>query len=333
MSRRVPVTILFALMFCTAVLSFSQQPQQRHFKFTYAFTVRSPEPARPMKIWFPIASSDAYQHVRVLSAQGDLPLKKTEESEYGNRMFFAETPAAKASEYHFSVQYEVVRRERVGLIDGKPTGGTPTVRRASLARFTQPDRLVPISGLPAELAAKETAGATTQLAKAKAIYDYVLKTMRYDKSGAGWGRGDTLWACDSKRGNCTDFHSLFASMARSQGIPTRFEIGFPLPASKHSAEIPGYHCWSDFYAERTWVPVDISEAWKDAGKRDYFFGHHDVNRVQFSVGRDIRLNPRQAGEPLNYFVYPYVESAGKEHKDVRYEFAFEDVGGETVAMQ
>ncbi len=162
------------------------------------------------------------------------------------------------------------------------------------------------------------------LQKAHLIYDYVFRTMRYDKSGAGWGRGDSLWACDSKRGNCTDFHSLFASMARSQGVPVRFAIGFLLPAAKHEGSIPGYHCWADFYADNAWIPVDISEAWKDQSKKDYFFGAHDENRVQFSVGRDIRLNPAQAGEPLNYFVYPYVESDGKKYENVINDFSFAD---------
>jgi hypothetical protein len=97
-----------------------------------------------------------------------------------------------------------------------------------------------------------------------------------------------LYACDAKKGNCTDFHSLFIAMARSQGIPARFEIGFPLPADKQSSEIAGYHCWSDFYVDgKGWIPVDISEAWKHQEKRDYFFGAHDVNRVQFNTGRDL----------------------------------------------
>jgi hypothetical protein len=39
------------------------------------------------------------------------------------------------------------------------------------------------------------------------------------------------------------------------------------------------------------VPVDISEAWKHQEKHDYFFGAHDVNRVQFTQGRDLRLAP------------------------------------------
>jgi hypothetical protein len=29
--------------------------------------------------------------------------------------------------------------------------------------------------------------------------------------------------------------------------------------------------------------------------------------VQFTVGRDIRLDPPQRGDPLNYFIYPYGE--------------------------
>lgn len=319
---------LFALAFLFLVAGnvLAQEPNQRHFKFTYAFSVRSPQKGRPLKIWFPIATSDAWQKVALVSAKGDLPLKHTRESEYGDNMYYAFTPKAEKDEYHFEVVYDVVRTERVGLANGHPIATGPQLRTASLQRFLSADKLVPITGTPAELAIKETQGATDDMQKARAIYDYVFRTMRYDKSGTGWGRGDTLWACDAKHGNCTDFHSVFASMARSQNIPVRFAIGFPLPVAKHAGEIPGYHCWADFYAEKGWVPVDISEAWKDQSKKDYFFGHHDVNRVQFSIGRDIRLGPPQAGPPLNYFVYPYVESDGKIHQNVSNAFSFEDVG-------
>ena len=93
-----------------------------------------------------------------------------------------------------------------------------------------PDRLVPITGLPAELAVKVTTGKSATLEKARAIYDYVFDNMRYDKTGTGWGRGDVLYACDAKKGNCTDFHSLFIAMARSQDIPARFRNRFPFAA-------------------------------------------------------------------------------------------------------
>jgi len=272
-----------------------------------------------------MAVSDRWQRVKVLSAKGDLPLRQTRESEYGDRMFYAYTPKAGKSEYRFEVVYDVLRTERIGLRDGKPVDDGPWPSPAKLDRFLEPDKLVPVSGRPAEIAAEQTRDASTPLQKANAIYNYVFQTMRYDKGGTGWGRGDALWACDAHRGNCTDFHSLFAAMARSQKIPVRFAIGFAVPGEKKEGGIPGYHCWADFVAGNAWIPVDISEAWQNPSKKAYFFGAHDENRVQFSVGRDIALSPRQSGELLNYFVYPYVESNGRKYENVSNDFSFADI--------
>jgi transglutaminase-like putative cysteine protease len=316
-------------LFAVVTLALAAAAQdQRHFAFHYGFTVKNVPPGSQVRVWFPLAHSDPYQDVTIRTKDGDLKFRQTEEQEYGNALLFAEDAKSARSEYKFTVDYDVVRREHVTLVDGKLAPGThpEKIAQLKLARYLEPDRLVPTTGLPAQLAVEQTRPATTQLEKARAIYDYVFATMRYDKSGTGWGHGDTLWACDSKRGNCTDFHSVFMSMARSQHIPARFEIGFPLPADKHSAEIPGYHCWAEFYLDQTgWVPIDISEAWKHQEKRNYFFGAHDANRVQFSLGRDLKLNPAQAGPPLNYFIYPYVEVNGKEYPNVAIDFSFRDV--------
>jgi hypothetical protein len=309
-----------------ALASSAVTQDSRRFTFHYAFTVRNLPVGKKVRIWIPAAQSDAYQEVKIISAQGDLPLKKTSESRFGNQIYFAETSGSTPPELHFDVEYDVTRHERVAL------GQNAHMVAASLSSTEkqedlQPDVLVPVTGLPADLAVKVTQGLAQPLDKARAIYDYVFTTMRYDKTGTGWGHGDVLYACDAKKGNCTDFHSLFIAMARSQGIPARFEIGFPLPPDKHTAEIAGYHCWSDFWIDgKGWIPVDISEAWKHPEKRDYFFGSHDVNRMQFSMGRDLRLNPPQEGKPLNYFVYPYVEVDGQEFPNVALVFSFADFG-------
>jgi transglutaminase-like putative cysteine protease len=308
--------------------------KERHFNFHYAFTVKNVSPGVRLRVWIPLAHSDAHQDVRVTSQSGDLPLKQVRQPEYGNEVLYAETAKAGKGEYEFSVDYDVVRHEHVVLVSGKPASNarTPRVLPGQLAHFLEPDRMVPVTGIPAELAAEQTKGATTPLEKAKDIYEYVFRTMKYDKSGVGWGHGDTLWACDSKRGNCTDFHSVFISMARSQKIPARFQIGFPIPADKTSAEVPGYHCWAEFYLDSVgWVPVDISEAWKHPERHDYFFGAHDVNRVQFTEGRDLKLVPAQEGGPLNYFVYPYVEAGGKEYPNASIAFSFEDQRAQSAA--
>jgi transglutaminase-like putative cysteine protease len=196
--------------------------------------------------------------------------------------------------------------------------------------------LVPLDGPVKALAVDATQGKQTDAAKARAIYEKVTGMMKYDKSGTGWGRGDAVWACDAKRGNCTDFHALIIGMARSQGIPARFAIGFPLPEARGAGEIPGYHCWAEIYVKgRGWVPVDSSEAAKaialgNTAKKEYFYGHHDENRLEFSRGRHIVLNPPQKGDPLNFFVYPYAEVNGKKHDAVDKKFTFADLPAGTA---
>jgi transglutaminase-like putative cysteine protease len=306
-----------------SIISFAQTT--RHFTFHYGFSVENIPLGESVRVWAPLAQSDEFQDVKVISATGDLPLKKARESRYGNGMYYAEADKASRTALHFEIVYDVVRRERLTLGVQTPHLAAMTLNKKEEREFLAPDKLVPTSGLPAELAAKVTAGKATTLEKARAIYDYVFSTMRYDKSGTGWGNGDVLWACDSKRGNCTDFHSVFIAMARSQSIPARFEIGFPLPSDMHAGEIAGYHCWAEFFdPEHGWVPVDISEAWKHQEKKDYFFGAHDENRFQLSKGRDLTLSPRQDGNALNYFVYPYVEIGGKPYSSVSKAFSFAD---------
>ena len=322
MLRKFSVFVALFVAVSTAALA----QESRRFTFHYAFTVKNVDSGKKVRVWIPLAQTDSFQEVKVLSFKADLPLKKMRESKHENEILYADVEKAAQPEFHFDVEYDVVRHERIAF-PAPPkitrTALTPQERQLDL----QPDALVPTSGLPADLAKQVTRGKSDPVEEARAIYDYVFATMKYDKTGTGWGRGDVLYACDAKKGNCTDFHSLFIAMARSQGIPARFEIGFPLPADKHSGEVAGYHCWSDFYVDgKGWIPVDISEAWKHPEKRDYFFGSHDVNRIQFSMGRDLRLNPPQDGKPLNYFVYPYVEVDGQEYPNVSLAFSFADVG-------
>jgi len=331
MSKKVCWALPLSLLVLVAA---SSAQATRHFTFHYAFTVKNVPAGEKLRVWIPAAHSDSFQEVKILSATGDLPLKRTRESKYGNEMYCAESSKAKQAELHFEIVYDVIRHEHLTLGMYSPHLEAVTLKAKERQEYLAPDALVPVTGLPADLAVKVTEGKATPLDKARAIYDYVFSTMRYDKTGTGWGRGDVLYACDARKGNCTDFHSLFIAMARSQGIPARFEIGFPLPSDKHASEIAGYHCWADFFEpQHGWIPVDISEAWKHQEKRDYFFGAHDQNRVQFTMGRDLELNPKQEGKPLNYFVYPYVEVGGKEYANVSTAFSFADVESGVTASR
>jgi transglutaminase-like putative cysteine protease len=309
------------------VLPFS--PASRKFSFTYQVHVPADKDAQgKLLLWLPLPQDDQFQKVEKLRVDTPVAYTRGSDPQYGNPfLLIRPTPVQAQAGFDVTVRFLATRFEHKMTLD-TPVLAKPAALKSSsteLQRYLEPDNLVPLNGVIADLARRETAGDTTDLAKARHIYNYVLANMRYDKSGEGWGRGDAVWACSSKRGNCTDFHSLFIGMMRAAGIPARFEVGFSLPENKNDGEISGYHCWAEFYLKGTgWVPVDASEAWKNPAKRDYFFGAHDANRVFFSYGRDLRLSPEQQGIPLNYFIYPYAELDGKTVRGVQVHFSFND---------
>lgn len=312
-------------------------PPSRSFRFTYSFTVKDiPAGTKGVRVWVPVPQTDQHQTVRVIAVKAPAKHQMTHDPEYANQMMYVEIQNPTQDKAEFTIEYEITRREyargdyaqleRKDKELQRDKDHKPTVVPASMTRLIAPDTLIPTDGKIKALAVDVTGSQTGTIAKAKAAYDYFFTNMRYDKTGSGWGRGDALWACDSKHGNCTDFHSPFIGVLRSDGIPARFDIGFPLPENKDKGEIAGYHCWAEFYAEKIgWVPVDISEAWKAKEKENYFFGSVDANRVQFSTGRDITLSPKQEGAALNYFVYPYVELDGKSYDKLDKQFSFEEV--------
>lgn len=322
------VALSFSLL--TAVRSGRASEKARTFALSYEVTLKDlPPGARMVRVWIPLATSDQNQTVALKKVSSRVPTRVTREREYGNRMLFAEIGNPRKETISFRLEYEVTRREytKGDFASLMRYNHEPTTAPVALKRFLEPDRLVPVDGRMTALAQENTSGKQGAVEKARALYDFVFQTMRYDRSGEGWGRGDSLWACDAKRGNCTDFHSFFISMARAEKIPARFEIGFPLPPDAREGEIPGYHCWAEFYVKGAgWIPVDISEAWKDKSKHEYFFGTVDANRVQLSVGRDLTLEPRQDGAPINYFVYPYVEVDGKPYDKLVKRFTFREAG-------
>lgn len=297
----------------------------RSLEFSYIVHVPAlPEGSRELRLWMPMPYQDLYQSISRIRIESPVPYAVRRDTQYSDRYAYLAIPAARAkAAFDIRVSFHVQRFEHRVALTG--TSDIPDQSINSTARFLQPDHLVPIDGVIGNLSAQQTEGATLPLDKARKIYDYVIATMHYDHDGTEWGRGDAVWACDFKHGNCTDFHSLFIGMARAAGIPARFEIGFPLPLDSHEAAIASYHCWAEFYVDGIgWIPIDASEAWKHKEKKEYFFGGIDVNRVMFTLGRDIQLTPPQKGELLNYSVYPYAELDGKVFAGLKQEYSFRD---------
>ena len=286
------------------LLAEQPQPAQRTFDLQISARITELKPGSDVRIWFPVPSSSEDQTIEILSRNFPAESRLTTEGRFGNQMLYCEAVVADSGNLEVALKVRVTRNEL--QVAKKATSANLSAPERSA--WLQADRLVPISGRPQELLLAGVKLPEQPLNRVRALYDIVDQHMKYDKSVAGYGNGDVLWACDSKTGNCTDFHSLFISLARSEKIPAVFEIGFPLPVERGSGNIGGYHCWAKvFVDDRGWLPVDISEADKNPNLKEYYFGNLTENRVAFSRGRDLVLMPPQKSDPLNYFVFPYAE--------------------------
>ncbi|MGD9874594.1 MAG: transglutaminase family protein [Kiritimatiellia bacterium] len=268
------------------------------FEFRYQATL--PAITGAARCWLPIAGSDDYQKVTVKTIRAPGKQKTLTDSAYDNKVLFLEL-GPEDSGKPIEIVYEVERFEK-GAYAGDP---------AEAEKFLKPESLVPSDDTIKAAAEKAVEGREGDLMRARALYDHVIDQMRYMKFGEGWGKGSAVFACDSRYGNCTDYHAYFIGLARSIGIPARFAIGAGIPSERDDGGTDGYHCWAEFYAEGKWWPVDISEADKFSALSMYYFGHHPANRFEFSRGRDLILDPGPASGPINFLAYPLLEVDGK----------------------
>ncbi len=333
--KRVVIDALLVFVLCSTGVAGEKNHNKGHksksrtFRLDYGATLNGlPEGVR-VRVWLPIPKSNEHQRIKVLKRALPATARTAIEPIYGNEILYFEMKGPSSGDIAFKTSYLISRSEVCGLsIHGGKTKLTDEQRKL----FLSANKYVPLDGKPLSLL-EDIKLSSDLLATARILYDRVDDHVRYDKSKSGFGNGDVLWVCDSRFGNCTDFHSLFISWARAKGLPARFEIGFPLPPERGEGTIGGYHCWALFHSnEIGWVPVDISEADKNPQMKEYYFGNLTENRVAFTIGRDIQLVPKQDSVPLNYFVYPYVEVDGTPwpKENVKCSFAYADVNGTSV---
>ena len=129
------------------------------------------------------------------------------------------------------------------------------------APFLRPNQYVDYENAPNTVAkAKElTAGMTDPLQKVKAVYDFVVSTLSYDKQLAATVQSGYLPVLDSvlssKKGICFDYAAVMTAMLRSQNIPCKLVVGYAGTV---------YHAWIDVYVEGTgWIAGAIQFDGKD----------------------------------------------------------------------
>lgn len=123
--------------------------------------------------------------------------------------------------------------------------------------------------------AKELAkGAKDDISIVKSVYHYVVKNVKYDNDKAKNVQKGYLPVVDeilkTKKGICFDYAALMTAMLRSQGIPTKLEIGY-------SGSV--YHAWiSTWLNEKGWVDDIIKFNGKSWELMDPTFAANNDNK-------------------------------------------------------
>lgn len=319
MKKRLFFTLLPLLLLVTTS-AFSQP--SRSGVISMEFDLSAQPQSEETQLWVPYPVSDLNQTITNVRVKGDYAEAAIyTDSIHQTPMIYARWDKGTKRRnltFLFNVdRKEVIRRD----FPEREAAWNP----ADYSRYLEGTSLGPVDGEVKRLAEQITRGQTTVLGKARAIYDWICDNMYRDPERRGCGPGNVCQLLDTPGGKCTDIHSVFVSLCRAVGVPSRELFGLRQGKTAEQ-DISGWqHCWAEFYLPGYgWVPVDPGDVLKLMLKeklnsydpkaieyRNYFWGGIDPFRVQLSRGRDLILNPLQKGQPVNYLMYPFAQVGGQ----------------------
>ncbi len=315
--------ILLMLLTAVIVLSLANQvrAKEREGQLTIEVNLNAPSDAKEVRLWIPYPVSDENQDIWDIKVNGNFSnMGVYREGDNGNMALYAEWNSP-SKERTLTYSFKAKRKEVIKKDFPKKE---LAFSKEEFKQYLKATSLGPTTGKVKELADKITKGRKTNLAKSKAIYDWILTNMHRDPNIKGCGFGEVEKLIVSLGGKCGDIHSVYVALARSAGVPAREIFGIRMAKGKEGDITKSQHCWAEFYMPGYgWVPVDPSDVRKAMLEKktkdlkdvkdlvEYFFGAIEENRIAYQTGRDLVLNPPQKDGKLNYFMYPYAEADGK----------------------
>ena len=208
--------------------------------------------------------------------------------------------------------------------------------RAELARYLEATEYLPTDGIVRKTAMDITKGARDDVAKARAIYDWICESTSRNPKTRGCGTGDIKYMLESGNlsGKCADLNALYVGLARAAGLPARDVYGIRVAKSAHGYKSLGagtenitkaQHCRAEvFLTGHGWVPVDPADVRKVVLEeppgnlplgdekvtkaRSRLFGSWEMNWLAYNFAHDVAL-PGAAKGPVPFFMYPQCETA------------------------
>jgi transglutaminase-like putative cysteine protease len=191
------------------------------------------------RLWVPYPLSDANQQIADLKVSGDYAASGVYADRVnGTPILYAEWPRDAASR-KLTLSFRVERKE---IAQRSLPATEPAWNAGDYAEYLRPTSLGPIDGEVKKLADSIVKGKTTNLDKARAIYDWTVGNMYRDPSTKGCGTGDVCQLLKKPGGKCTDISSVFIALCRAVGVPAREVFSIRL-GKKAEEDISGYqHC-------------------------------------------------------------------------------------------
>ena len=288
----------------------------------------------PARLWLPIPSVDSdYQRSHESSVSSNGRTRFTHDGREGARLLMAEFDAGQVRPF---VELTTRVQTQSRAVDGSRKA---FVRESAdtLRHYTRATDLIPTDGIVRETARKATQGARTELDKARAIYDWVVRNAWREPKVRGCGEGDikTMLETGNLGGKCADINALFVGLCRAVGLPARDVYGIRLvPSAFGYKELSGnpaslkgaQHCRAEVYLQaHGWVAMDPADVAKVmrletpqwlkttdhpvvAPVYKHLFGGWEGNWLGWNTAHDLQLPGAKEGL-VNFLMYPVAETA------------------------
>jgi transglutaminase-like putative cysteine protease len=306
----------------------------RRFEITTRLEIASPGGAT--QAWVPLPSvneRDWFQsNGNLWRANGTATLHR--DPSYAAELLHVEWPSGESAPV-VEVVSSIAARDR--SVDLSRPGDVPPLGETERQLYLKATELIPVDGIVKQTADGITAGAKSEIEKARAIYEWVVEKTFRNAATRGCGSGDiaAMLRSGNLGGKCADLNALYVGLARAVGIPARDVYGIRVAPSRFGYRSLGassetitkaQHCRAEVYLSGFgWTPVDPADVRKVVLEepptnlsmsdpkvteaRRALFGAWETNWLAYNFAHDVAL-PGSKGPTLGFLMYPQAEVEG-----------------------